>query len=415
MKRGAARPVRSAPARRVPTHLRSTIRRLLGGAAGVALALASLPLSSRLAAQGVQLTPHACGEGGPGVEGSGAPERKAPALEGIVVSSDSGRPLPGALVTARPETAEDQAGAGVPVLADPSGVYRLCESPAAGRVTLRAHFAGRAGPPVTLSLEADGTTRQALTVSTEDRRAASGGGGADRRQPSAPRPEGRGRVLGRIADPSTEEPVEGAMLLLEGTEWQAVSDARGAFALNAVRSGLHLLRVQHIAYGTVLWPVDVPAGRTLDVRIELAPDPIELEPLVVTAVRSRRLEHEGFYERRTWGERVGIGHFLTAEQIMQSNPYRVSSVMNSVPGVRVECRGGRDCFVRMAGSQCSHSTLYLDGFEFQLMGEPIDRFVLPHDIAGIEIYRGMGELAAEFADPRSIRCGAVVIWTRGGA
>jgi len=69
----------------------------------------------------------------------------------------------------------------------------------------------------------------------------------------------------------------------------------------------------------------------------------------------------------------------------------------------------------MAGSRCATSSLYLDGILFNTLGEPMDRFVLPGDIAGIEVYRGMGEMAGEFADPVSIHCGAVVVWTKSGA
>ena len=41
----------------------------------------------------------------------------------------------------------------------------------------------------------------------------------------------------------------------------------------------------------------------------------------------------------------------------------------------------------------------------------INDFVIPIEIAGVEVYRGPSELPAEFAGMES-RCGAVVIWTK---
>ncbi len=357
------------------------------------------------------LTPGAC----PGTEPlGGGPAAAPPSLTGAVVSSHTGQPLPGALVTIRPadgERADRSARDEVRILADPAGMFRLCALPAAGRKTLQAHYAGYTGVPVTVAIGEDGAIRQDLSVPVSGLLA--GPGRTEAR--ATDEGEALGRVVGRVMDAHSREPVDAAFLLLEGTDWQALTDQRGQFSLSAVRSGLHVLRIHHVAYGTVLWSVEVPQGRTLDVQVDLRPDPIEMEPLVVTAVRSRRLEYKGFYDRRSWGERVGVGHFLTSGDIERSNPYRVSSLMGIVPGVSVECRGGSSCYVRMARSRCANSSLYLDGILFNTLGEPMDRFVLPSDIAGIEVYRGMGEMAGEFADPVSIHCGAVVIWTKSGA
>jgi hypothetical protein len=39
--------------------------------------------------------------------------------------------------------------------------------------------------------------------------------------------------------------------------------------------------------------------------------------------------------------------------------------------------------------------------------------VLPHEVAGIEVYRGPSEIPAEYQGADA-RCGAIVIWTHGG-
>jgi len=356
------------------------------------------------------LTPGGCSDAGP----DGGATVAASSLVGAIASSNTGALVPGALVTV--SAADGRRGDRPPrdemrILADPRGVFRLCALPMSGRTTLQAHYAGYAGVPVTISVGEGSVIRQDLSVPVAGTRANQGLTDGQ----ASGQGEALGRVVARIRDAHSREPVDAAFLLLERKDWQALTDRRGQFALSTVRAGLHVIRIYHIAYGTVLWSIEVPPGQTLDVQVELMPEPIELEPLVVTAVRSRRLEHKGFYDRRSWGERVGVGHFLTSGDIERSNPYRVTSLMGIMPGVHVECRGGTSCYVRMAGSRCATSSLYLDGIEFNTLGEPIDHFVLPSDVAGIEVYRGMGEMAAEFADPVSIHCGAVVIWTKSGA
>jgi len=65
------------------------------------------------------------------------------------------------------------------------------------------------------------------------------------------------------------------------------------------------------------------------------------------------------------------------------------------------------------------ASLYLDGVRMPIVSgrgndiliSGIDEFLVPGDIAGIEVYTGAGDLPGEFADFNAQRCGAVVIWT----
>jgi outer membrane receptor protein involved in Fe transport len=64
----------------------------------------------------------------------------------------------------------------------------------------------------------------------------------------------------------------------------AVTDTAGRYRVRAVRSGWHRVAARLIGYrGVVLDSVLVPAGATLTVDFDLAANPTELEPVVVTA------------------------------------------------------------------------------------------------------------------------------------
>jgi hypothetical protein len=64
----------------------------------------------------------------------------------------------------------------------------------------------------------------------------------------------------------------------------AVTDTAGRYRVRAVRAGWHRVSARLIGYrGVVLDSVLVPAGATLTLDFNLEPNPLELEPLVVTA------------------------------------------------------------------------------------------------------------------------------------
>ncbi len=167
-------------------------------------------------------------------------------------------------------------------------------------------------------------------------------------------------------------------------------------------------------------------GHTTEIEIGLVPEPVAMEPLVATVVRPRRLETKGFYERKYWGELVSGGVFFTAEDIERRLPGRITHMVADVPGIRL---GG--CGLRLNGCRLYNSRIpdasssegclmnvYLDGSLVVRRGRigggsapNINDFVIPVEIAGVEVYRGPSELPAEFAGSES-RCGVVVIWTK---
>ncbi|MFC1791075.1 hypothetical protein ACFL0I_01235, partial [Gemmatimonadota bacterium] len=83
------------------------------------------------------------------------------------------------------------------------------------------------------------------------------------------------------------------------------------------------------------------------------------------------------------------------------------------PVVRVGRSANRDCITQ----------IFVDGFlvnrrAFGARGARpidfrIDDAVSPASVEGIEIYRGLGTVPAEFLNPDAV-CGVIAIWTRRG-
>ncbi len=220
-----------------------------------------------------------------------------------------------------------------------------------------------------------------------------------------------GRIIGRVYDGVTGDAVATAAVSVRGRGRQAQSNRRGAFVLSAVPEGQHELEVRHIGYAPLGHAVTVTRGLTTEVEIGLVPTPVEMEPLVATVTRSRRLEIKGFYERKLWGELVSGGTFFTAADIERRRPQRISHMIADMSGIRLG-RDGRFYSTRLSagfsGAGCNIKT-FLDSVDVSNVA--LHTLVLPVEVAGVEVYKGPASLPAEFGGSDT-RCGAIVIWTK---
>ena len=231
-----------------------------------------------------------------------------------------------------------------------------------------------------------------------------------------------GRLVGRLRDARSHRPVAAAAVSVTGRREEAQSNRRGNFVLSALPVGEYELSIRHLGYAPLTHTVTVTRGHTTEVDVRLSPDPVELAPLVATVTRLRRLETQGFYERKYWGELIGGGTFFTVQDIERRNPFLITSLIADAPGVRVRCGGrARSCKVysrRIStgfGGRGCEMTVYVDGTPVIQPGRSsvttIDEFVLPIEVGGVEVYPGAASLPAEFSGSDS-RCGAIVISTK---
>ena len=295
----------------------------------------------------------------------------------VTVLDESGSiVLPGATVVLRWTDAERMP---VREATDADGRFRVCVPRDASRAVVWAEFgdhsSGQAAPEALVSGEEREVRLRILS--------------------SVP----SGRLIGRLVDRETGRPVATAAVSVVGRPTEAASDRQGLFRLTGVPAGQHELRVRRLGYAPLRHVVDVTSGRTTELEVGLVREPVELEPLVVSTTRSRRLEIKGFYERKHWGELLGLGTFYTAEDIERRNPLRISHMIEELPSIRRGLHNAR------AGCRLS---VYLDNVR---VGLDLDAFVLPIEVAGVEVYKGPASLPAEFGGSDS-RCGVVAVWTK---
>lgn len=301
---------------------------------------------------------------------------------GLVAEAESGVPLPGVTVYLAEEAGRGNAE--VETTSNLRGYYTFCDLVPETVYRLRAEFLDFESPPTNVP---DGTSVVNLALHAKARRPA--------------------RVLGRLTDRRTSRPITAALVRLESIDRSTSTDNAGFFTFDDVPAGLRLVVAEHLGHARVEELVRVPPGETVDVQIQMSANPVEMEPIVVTTVRDRRLEIKGFYERRRWGEAVGNGIFIDREELRRRMPARLSSLIEALPGTDVRCRSGY-CRVRFrrAPAYCESAEILLDGMTFRNIDQ-----ILIDEIGAIEVYRSVSELPADFGGSNA-QCGVIAVWTR---
>jgi hypothetical protein len=328
------------------------------------------------------------------------------ALAGVVRDSASGVPVPGARVAARwSETLR--------VRADETGRFRFCRLPPDIQLTLEAEALGHTGHGVTIRSPGLGRfLRRDLLVTL-----VSEGSIVTRVVESGA--SGPTRLVGRVLDAQSLEPIDAVNVRIEALGLQRLTDSEGHFAFPLVDPGSHELALEHLAYGTRADTIVVTGGELINVEVRMAMRPIELEPLTVIVER-RPLppKMHGFYSRmdRGWGD------FITREALEDRQPVRISQMIGDLPGARlIQVAPGqytpifRHQVRFMDGRNLSPCppALYVDGILILDGASHIDEFVLPYEVEAVEVYKSAASVPARFGGSTA-GCGVIVIWSRGG-
>jgi hypothetical protein len=95
--------------------------------------------------------------------------------------------------------------------------------------------------------------------------------------------QAEGALAGQVRQAESRVGLPAVEVLVDG-RIGAVTDTAGRYRARAVRTGWHRVAARLIGYrGVVLDSVFVPAGATVTVDFDLVANPLELDPLVVTA------------------------------------------------------------------------------------------------------------------------------------
>lgn len=231
-------------------------------------------------------------------------------------------------------------------------------------------------------------------------------------------------VLGSVKDLTAQVPIPQAHVRLFRppaddsvfTELAAetVSEADGSFGTAGLSVGNYRIEVRALGFQTLDREMRVDGASPMEVEVQMAPDAVELEAIIVVSRRSQILESNGFYNRRA----QGLGSTFTRAEIEATGYRRVTDVIRNARGLTLrrispetveaalEPVSHPHVFMRAGGSACRPDVV-LDGVN---LGSDlaIDDLVSATDLEAIEVHRTTS-IPLQF---RQNHCGAVVLWTR---
>lgn len=317
------------------------------------------------------------------------------AMAGQVVDSLTGVPLPGAVVRAAVTDRRTGDPSAVEAHTDDSGYYRLCAIPADRAVRVQATFGQNTGRSVEVKVAASGAEIHDLILLLS----------------------AEGSVVGRVLDYVTGEPLAGVAVAVLGTGTRRLTDEHGAFVLDKLPPGRHLISTEALGYQIATDSVTVFSQEIVDVELRLSTEAIEVEGLTVTA-RTRfgrtsiandkrsdvltRLEIEPLLVKVQ-----SMGQLL---QAMNAPGLRVSEVMVTdatgvtVPGWCVEVSRR----ITRSGGGCTPAAVYVNGI---LVPTP-DQILAQLNPASIDRIEVLSPIDAHAQYGNAAANGAVLIYTR---
>lgn len=235
---------------------------------------------------------------------------------------------------------------------------------------------------------------------------AQGGGRAARGAAAGADTTLRGNIVGTVRD-STGAPIPGARVEV-GSQFTAVTDDQGAFALRGIPAGPIILRVRRIGFAPLVSQWDLGAlTLSLDLRLHAYP-----AVLPAVHIQSRREPYDsrlaGFNQRR----KQKLGQYITRADIERGHTYVMTDALERLPGVQAyHIPGIGGTTVRFAGEQCPPLVL-VDGFPAALGRFDLNIIDLT-SVEGIEVYQNGASVPPALAGPYGMEnCGVIAIWSR---
>lgn len=236
---------------------------------------------------------------------------------------------------------------------------------------------------------------------------------------SAARAQSTAIIRGQVVSPDLKA-ISGAEVRVRGTSRLALSDSAGSFEIGNVDAGHVVLDARRLGFLSQQFELDLAAGINRRVQLTLPVVAADLPTVRVTdtlgkpARYANTHRYDQFFERKA----VGIGKFITREQIDAASKSNTAELLQGMSGVKVR-RIGNEWKVQFTRCQLGipgvddpgdFIQVFINGHYAGRASQLND--ILPTEIEMMEVYKSPTELPPQ---ARGNGCGAVFIWTRSGS
>lgn len=174
--------------------------------------------------------------------------------------------------------------------------------------------------------------------------------------PLAASAQSTGIVTGRVIDASTQAPLAGADVRLDGTAVSGATDRTGAFRLTGVPAGTYSLVVVYLGHAEQRADVTVGAGQTAAIDVELARN-VFADSVQVTAPIGEG-QAAALNQQKT---ALNITNVISADQIGRFPDPNAAEAAQRIPGVSIARDQGEGRYVLIRGTEARLNSMLIDG------------------------------------------------------
>lgn len=248
-------------------------------------------------------------------------------------------------------------------------------------------------------------------------------------------------VIRGVVVAANSTPLSGAVVTLDSSRVQVMTDRIGAFTLLNVVVGRHRLTARRLGFAMASAAAAVSAGETTAVVLRLEPAP---QMLPEVEVRGRKVIDLPRFTAAVERASRNNGAVFTADDIAKENPLDTKSLLERLPGVHVNDRGimfarcqdsgmlprsnavgggrGSGSFQAASGPS-ARIQVYVDGKRLTYRDAPVGgapvgdsddangilKSINPRSIAVMEVYTGIARIPGEYLEDA---CAVIAIWTK---
>ncbi len=215
----------------------------------------------------------------------------------------------------------------------------------------------------------------------------------------------QGALRGKVIDSEMGTPLVGATVQVGKGGPVVKTDSGGLFLAQNVTPGVIAIEIRQIGFEPGTFDIRIPVSGVVQGVFPLDFNGFELPAVVVEARAVALMPRYNDFERRRQRK---MGAYLRWDEIKKQGYSSVGDALRTVRGVRIECNQATfECNAVMVRTPQCHPTWFIDGVEVHSFQENTPII----DVYGIEVYRGAGEIPAEFAGSNAM-CGVIVVWTK---
>ncbi len=195
---------------------------------------------------------------------------------------------------------------------------------------------------------------------------------------------GRASLNGRVIRSDGGRPFAGAVITVAGTGDTARTGDNGQFSRHGRPAASRTLEVRALGWEPEAMPVELSDRTPHNIVIRLATKTAVLDAVVVSATLNAGLHRVGFDSRK----RLGIGHFLSPDDLANMSATEFVDLMATMPGVRRRIDPQGNAYVTPARGSVGCVSYVIDGMAFVEATPGQINDVMPvTEIGAIEVYQ----------------------------